>query len=68
MGDLKEMLSKALSSLKYEEQARKRRHLFGKASRNRCVVFRRKEALWVGVASSWHCEVKSPHLARAGQT
>lgn len=52
MGNLKEMISRALSFLKYEEQARKRRHPFEKASGSRRVVLIRKEALWVGMESS----------------
>lgn len=63
MGDLNEMFSKSPSFLKYEEQARKMRDLFGNASGNRWVVFRRKEVLWV----AWHppgIEVQQPHLAR----
>lgn len=46
------MISRALSFLKYEEQARKRRHPFEKASGSRRVVLIRKEALWVGMESS----------------
>lgn len=64
MGDLNEMFSKSPSFLKYEEQARKMRDLFGNASGNRWVVFRRKEVLWVGMASSWNLELQQPHLAR----
>ena len=44
MGDLNRLLSKALFFLKDEEQARKRRDLFGKASGNRWLVLRKKLA------------------------
>lgn len=49
--EIHKMLSKALSFVKYEEQTRKRRDLFREASESRWLVFRRKETLWVGVAS-----------------
>lgn len=67
MGGLTKTLSQAHSFLSNEEQARNRRDVFRKASGNEWVLFRRKEALWVGMASFWHHEVRQPHLARAGR-
>lgn len=67
IGDLTRKPSQAYSFLRNEEQDRKRRDVFRKTSGNRWFVFRREEALWAGMAFSWHHAVQWPHLDRTGQ-